>query len=259
MCPISDPESRRRGGPVVAGMLLVAAGILAMLDNLGVVEFYSALRTYWPVLLIAWGGARLVLGPPSARWFGAIGAIVGIILLGNRLLLWRLTIGGLWPLLLIVLGIRLMTRRHGFRRYSRVQMELNQSNGPSPVIHRSNARGSGAGEPDTSSTLREFALLGGVERRNTSQTFRGGEVTAVLGGVEVDLSECRMSEDSARVEVFAMLGGVSFRIPRDWTVESDVSAILGGFQDMSSPPVDASGKRLILSGQAVLGGIEVKN
>lgn len=112
---------------------------------------------------------------------------------------------------------------------------------------------------DPSATFREFAFLGGIERRNTSQAFRGGSATAFLGGIEIDLRECRMAEGGAQIDVFAMMGGVSLRIPRDWTVDSEVSAILGGFQDHSAPPVGSEIKRLVITGQAVMGGVEIKN
>src|SRR5262249_43346265 len=114
-------------------------------------------------------------------------------------------------------------------------------------------------DADTSATFREFAFLGGIERKNTSQTFRGGSATAFLGGVEIDLRECRMAEGGAQIDVFAMMGGVSLRIPRDWTVHSEVAAILGGFQDHSAPPLGGEIKRLVITGQAVMGGIEIKN
>ena len=37
------------------GIVLVAFGILFLLDNLDVVDFQHAVRTYWPVLLVLWG------------------------------------------------------------------------------------------------------------------------------------------------------------------------------------------------------------
>ena len=68
-----------------------------------------------------------------------------------------------------------------------------------------------------------------------------------------------MADPDARIEVLACMGGISMRIPRNWTVQSEVAAILGGFHDESTPPVDGNARRLIISGQAVMGGIEVTN
>ena len=55
------------------------------------------------------------------------------------------------------------------------------------------------------------------------------------------------------------MGGISMRIPSRLDRASEVAAILGGFHDQSTPPTDGNPRRLIISGQAVMGGIEVTN
>lgn len=42
------------------GMLLIALGILLLLDNLDVISFGDAIRHYWPALLILWGISELL-------------------------------------------------------------------------------------------------------------------------------------------------------------------------------------------------------
>jgi hypothetical protein len=121
----------------------------------------------------------------------------------------------------------------------------------------------GHGEPnantaDPSAIFREFAFLGGIDRRNTSQTLRGGSATAFLGSVEIDLRECRMSDAGAQLDVFTFMGNILFRIPRDWTVRSEVAAVLGSFEDHSAPPTGEA-KTLVITGQAIMGSIEIKN
>jgi hypothetical protein len=278
---------RRHGAPFVIGLLFVAWGVLQLLDTLGLMEFRDAFRTYWPVVLVVWGGWNLLTGHAVERLFG-VGLIgLGGVLLGNRLYGWNVNLFALWPLVLIALGLRIMLGGDGRRRWharhtrdrQRRRFEARyggpatfdatattvreDASGPAATADHgaggTPSQDAGAPTEDTSATLREFACLGGVERRNTSQTFRGGDATALLGGIELDLRECRMADTEARIEVFACMGGISIRIPRDWTVQSEVAAILGGFHDQSTPPVDGHAKRLIISGQAVMGGIEVTN
>src|SRR5690606_11480758 len=112
---------------------------------------------------------------------------------------------------------------------------------------------------DSSATFRELAVLGNIERRNVSQTFRGGEVTAIMGAVEIDLRECRMAGNEAYVDLLAIMGGVELRIPKGWAVESRMSALLAGLDDRSEPPVVPGAPRLVLRGTAFLGGIEIRN
>jgi hypothetical protein len=270
------------------GLLFVSWGVLQLFDTLGLMEFRDAFRTYWPLVLVVWGGWSLLTGHVVERVFGVGLILVGGILLGNRLYGWNVNLFALWPLVLIALGLRIMLGGGRHRRWHtrhmrdrhRLRFEAryggpatfdatattarDDASGPAaqPADDGAPATQSQDADPrteDTSATFREFACLGGVERRNTSQTFRGGEATALLGGIELDLRECRMADAQARIEVFACMGGISMRIPRNWTVQSEVAAILGGFHDQTTPPVDGNAGRLIITGQAIMGGIEVTN
>lgn len=268
----------RRGSSFFIGLLLVSLGVLQLFDALGLMEFRDAFRTYWPLVLVVWGGWSLLTGHAVERIFGVGLIVLGGVLLGNRLYGWNVNLFALWPLVLIALGLRIMMgggprrfrtrhlREFGYRRrfearYGRpatfdATATTAQQDVPGPEAPTADDR---APTEDTSATFNEFAVLGGVERRNTSQAFRGGAATAFLGGIELDLRECRMADTQARVEVLACMGGISMRIPRDWTVQSEVAAVLGGFHDQSTSPVDANARRLIITGQAVMGSIEVRN
>ena len=263
----------RRGSNFFIGLLFVSLGVLQLFDALGLMEFRDAFRTYWPLVLVVWGGWSLLTGHAIERIFGVGLIVLGGLLLGNRLYGWNVNLFALWPLVLIALGLRIMMggghrrfrtrhmRDFGYRRRFEARYGVPRPEAPTAAAHSAGPPPQDAGAPteDTSATFREFAVMGGVERRNTSQAFRGGAATAFLGGIELDLRECRMADTQASIEVFACMGGISLRIPRDWTVQSEVAAILGGFHDQSTSPVDGTARRLIITGQAVMGSIEVRN
>lgn len=52
--PAFSPEG------VTLGLGLIAIGLLWTLSNFGRVDLLLALRTWWPLLLILWGGLELV-------------------------------------------------------------------------------------------------------------------------------------------------------------------------------------------------------
>src|SRR3989442_6430356 len=89
-------RQHRRGAPAFLGVLLVSLGVLFLLDNLGLIEVRTLIRTYWPLLLVAWGAARLLFGRGSEQLLGGFAIVGGGILLGNQLLGWGL---GIWQLL----------------------------------------------------------------------------------------------------------------------------------------------------------------
>ena len=103
-----------------------------------------------------------------------------------------------------------------------------------------------------------MAVLGGVNRGNNSRAFRGGDLTAVMGGCEIDLRQAAI-EGEAVIDVFAMWGGIEIRVPENWSVVGRVTPILGGYEDKTRPPRDAGTQRLIVRGMVIMGGVEIKN
>ena len=186
----------------------------------------------WPVLLIAAGVRSLVRAPSlGVAVTSTLVTVGGAVLLLDTLNILDVNVFELWPLFLIVVGLQMLLRaRAGWPRTA-------------PVADPSEA---------------SVAFLGGVKRRNRSADFRGGSASAVLGGVELDLSEADMQGDEAVLNVSAMMGGIAIRIPHSWTLENKVTPILGGVEDRTRDPVDA-GKRFVIQGVVVMGGVEIKN
>ncbi len=256
----------RRGRPFL-GVLVVLVGIILLLDNLHVPGLEPLRGELWPLLFAAWGLSALLFGRGGERLVGAFAVLGGGGALANHLLGWHLGWHLVWPVALIVFGARMVFRRPPFHRdLDQIREGLAQARERQHAHETPAGAATGAatgtgtpGEGDRAARIREFAFLGGVDRNNTSQAFQGGEITAVLGGVQLDLRECRMAGPSAQVDMLSLMGGVSLRIPRDWCVVSEVTVMLGGLDDRTAAPVDAQAPRLVITGQAIMGGIEIKN
>ena len=109
-----------------------------------------------------------------------------------------------------------------------------------------------------SDTFNDLALMGGVKRTNLSKDFRGGEATAVMGGIDIDLRDAVMDRKEAVLDVSSVMGGVNIRVPENWTVVSRVNSIMGGFKDNTRQPGNDD-HRLVLKGTVVMGGIKISN
>ena len=229
------PEPGFRLTPqLLMGLLIISIGIIFTLDNLGVADVRTYLR-YWPVGLIAVGLLKL----QQAR--GGAGAFAGLLFIvaGGWLLLEsfeivHLSVWQLWPVLLVFFGASMVWQG----------------------IHGRSCRS--AATTDANATISGLAVLGGVSRGNNSRDFKGGDLTAVMGGCEIDLRQAAI-EGEAVLDVFAMWGGIEIRVPDDWTFVSRVTPVLGGFDDKTRPSPGAGAHRLVIRGFAIMGGIEVKN
>jgi hypothetical protein len=245
------------------GIAIITLGILFTLDRLGYVAM-GELWEYWPVLLIAIGVGRLV----EPRVHRAFGFALVLIVIGVWMLLFNLGVverhvWEFWPILLVLLGASMVWRaigrpvRTGHDDFgiglTGAAPDLVQPpgvNAPTPPTAASSVEG------DT--TVSALALLGGVQRKCMSRNFRGADLTAVMGGCELDLRDAAMAGPEAVVDTFAMWGGIDIRVPPDWAVAVQGVPILGGFADKTARPVGAS-RVLVVRGLAIMGGVDIKN
>ncbi len=235
------------------GIVAVLAGGLLTLDNLGYIDARLFFRL-WPVLFI-WAGVSLATqkGRPLA---GSIFGLFGICVLLNNLGYIDLDFSDLWPLVLILLGVKVIFRHREERLWDGERSERRGDEftpGLSSEEESTNSMGT------EESTIHAVAVLGGVERNCSSQDFTHGQLTAIMGGCEIDLREASIVTSPAVIDVFALWGGVELMVPEDWTVTMKIQPILGGVSDRTTAPKGGSEKNLVLEGTVVMGGLEVKN
>ncbi|HYM81264.1 MAG TPA: DUF5668 domain-containing protein [Candidatus Limnocylindria bacterium] len=230
---IEEQRLHPLGGRLIVGVLVLVVGVVFMLDNLNLLEAGAVLR-WWPLLLVTYGAVTLAgIGQPSRPIKGAVIVLIGGWLLLNEFNVVTLNPWQLWPVLLVALGISIV----------------------SGAFSRSRE---GQRAEDVSAQLRGFALMGGIQRRIASKDFRGGEVTAIMGGYDIDLRSAQLAEGNAVIDGLVLMGGVDLFVPEGWKVSGEALALLGGFEDKSKTPVEPTG-HLVIKGLVVMGGVEIKN
>jgi hypothetical protein len=217
---------------LILGLGIASIGVLFTLDNLGVLDAGAWMRG-WPILLLLYGGGLLVTASTTAEVVGAaIWMVVGGGLLLDNLDLLRVHVWDFWPLALVAVGVLLVVRAVR----------------PRPL------------SGDEGSYLHAFAFMSGVTRKSNSFAFEGGSLTALMGGVEVDLRNARMVRQQAVLDCFAFWGGLDIKVPPGWAVTGRVFPVMGGFEDKTTPPApeDVTGE-LVITGWVTMGGIVIKN
>jgi len=219
----------------VFGLMVIAVGVLFTLDNLEIVDAREFLQ-YWPAGLVAIGLLKLYHAARGGHgWLGGLFFLsIGAWMLIERIVFVRIDAREIIPLFLVFLGGYMVWRGFGGRRTAR--------------------------SSDGMSTFSAFAIMGGVSRRSNAQAFRGADLTAIMGGCEIDLRQASIAPGTeAVIDVFAFWGGIELKVPEDWTVNNRVVPIMGGVEDKTRVPQPASSKRLVIRGLVVMGGVTVKN
>jgi hypothetical protein len=228
---MTDSEVRREllTPQALLGIFIILFGLVLMGDNLGLVQARQVLG-FWPVALVALG---LVVfrraSDASGRLSGALITAAGVLLTGAHVFGWHVGIGLIWPFALIAIGAAMIMRAFG-----------------------RGAPGGLAGEQRLSSV----AVWSGVKRRVTSPAFQYADLTAVMGGIEIDLRQAGMNGEAV-LDLFVVMGGASIQVPPDWTVSNQAIVFMGGVEDRSTGHPGAT-QRLVLRGFVMMGGVEIK-
>ncbi len=238
-----------RFSSVFWGILIVALGIILMMNNFGVtdVDLGYLISVFWPLILVFWGVRLLLFDNKSGKSkgnliLGIIVLLLGFSILGQNTdfysldlsLLWKI----LWPLLLIIIGIN---------------------------IFRASIK------PGTEGS--SWAVMSGSSRKNPGWQLKNESFVAVMGGIELDLTTASIPDEEIVLDMTAIMGGIEVKAPEGLNITCKSSALLGGvtfFKDQCGGIVNNrefqhpgsgegyEGKKITITCRAVMGGIEIK-
>ena len=109
-------EDARRPSRIVGGILLVLVGAVFLMQNAGIVHA-GRVWDWWPMLLV-WIGLSRILAPRRGHHFasGVVVLVLGIALQLDRLGLIWIRMRDLWPVMLILAGLALVSESYIQRR-----------------------------------------------------------------------------------------------------------------------------------------------
>lgn len=225
-----NQEKKGHQGVSIIGIILVLLGIVWVLNNIDVIDFSFGL--YWPVILIAVGVINLVgirrFYHPAAWILIAVGVI--FLLTTHDVLEWG-DVWKFWPVILIIIGLSILFKRQSI----------------------------GFGRSVADERINETAIFWGFEQKVTSKKFKGGSITAIFGGGDLDLRDAELDAAGAVIDITAIFGGVEIKLPESWVVEAHTTGIFGGAENKCKNPEKHEGKRIVINATAIFGGIDIKN
>jgi predicted membrane protein len=217
---------------LIIGLAILALGALWTLDNLNVLNSEDFTQ-WWPVVLVAIGAVQF-FNRKTNRIGPVLLMLAGVFLLAMTVGRYDFDLGDLIPLGIALFGAKLVW----------------------DAVSRRSAR---TGIANDDSTVSSFAMMAGVHWQSTSRAFRGGEVNAIMGGVEVDLRNVEIRPgDEPVIDTLAIMGGVEIFVPVGWRVAASVLPIMGGFEDKTTGG-SQTGPTLTVRGTAIMAAIVVCN
>ena len=220
----------------IIGLFVVLIGFLLLAKNFDLISSdISVIIFDWKVIVMAIG--FLLLFANRNKTSGIITMLVGAVFFipdyfNLSFDYWKVV----WPSLIILAGIAMLFRA---RKITGL-----------PKFEKGNEQ-----------YMDIACILGGVDKRMTNKDFKGGKLTAIMGGAKLDLSQVEIEGNVAVLDMFTIMGGAEIIIPDNWEVKLEVTSILGGFDqskvgyNRSEKPV----KTLVIKGLVILGGGEISS
>ncbi|HEU4915514.1 MAG TPA: DUF5668 domain-containing protein [Acidimicrobiia bacterium] len=214
-------------GRLFFGLLVVAVGVILLLDNAGTVDAWDIFSTWWPAVVILAGVLTFASNPrhwPVALIITAVGTAfllsnLGVVDVGRFII----------PAAIIGVGLLVLL-----------------------------GRGMGS-RTEAGDRVNSFNVFSGSELASHSKQFQGGSISAIFGGAEVDLRDAVPAAD-AQLDVFTAFGGVELKVPEGWQVAVKGLPLFGGIDNATvNDTVAADAPRLAVSATVLFGGLEIKH
>ncbi|RZK55500.1 MAG: hypothetical protein EOO91_14005 [Pedobacter sp.] len=268
-----NKEPINNSGKLWAGLIIIVVGSLLLVNNIGF--GLPSWLFHWSNILILIG---LFIGFKHnfKNGNGLILIIIGTFFTLKEAFEDVINFDKIgWPALIIALGLFLILkpksnfnqdgcgkRRKRWQRTKEGWKESLSEHDPYMANPAEDPNLNPNAEKKTSSNdyIDSVNVFGGSHQTIYTKNFKGGEVTAVFGGCDLNLTQADF-EGEITIDVTAIFGGCKIIIPPGWHVKSEVTAIFGGLDDKRSiqPLAEGPNKLLIIKGIAMFGGVDIRN
>ena len=260
---INNKEMVNRSGKVWAGLIIVGIGALLLLRNFGLgLPYWVFNWSNWLIVIGLFVGARNNFR--NSGWFV-------MVLIGSYFTLEEIFRGYdmanvVFPIMLLALGLFLILKPKNTSGYKKNKRKFKnnhyqQFEEVNPLGQDPNAAAADTNAAfNANDYIESVNVFGGSNQVIYSKNLKGGEVTAVFGGGDINLTQADF-EGQLVLDITAIFGGVKIVVPATWQIKSEVTAIFGGVDDKRAiyPSSELSDKLVIIRGTVLFGGVEFKS
>lgn len=218
---------------LLIGLAFVAAGVLWAGDAFGFWNFSLFFSGWWTLFIIVPSLVSIIKSGPKV--FNLICFIIGGLLLCNaqipHIFSWSIISRLIFPIILVVVGVVVLCRGW-FNNH--------------------------AGKVKNTGPKQDYAaVFSGQNLSFPGADFHGANLTAVFGGIELDLRQTVIQEDIV-IHATAVFGGVDLFVPPNVKVKLSSVPIFGGASNKTQQPIVPDGPTVYVDCVCIFGGVDVK-
>lgn len=223
---------------ILWGMVLVVVGVILALNAFDITDIDIFFDGWWTLFIIVPCFIGL-FDNNDGKTGNLIGIVIGVLLLLSCQgitdfdIIWKL----LLPVILVIVGLSCIFKNTISNSVNNKIKEINKKNK--------------IGEKQ------EYASTFSGQKLNfTNEEFKGCSLSAVFGGIDLDLRDAIIKEDVV-INTSSIFGGIDIRIPKNVNVKVNSNSIFGGVTNKIKN--DSNNKITIyVNATCLFGGVEIK-
>lgn len=224
----------KRISSIIWGLVLIAVSALLVLNAFEITSIEIFFDGWWTLFIIVPSFIGLLTDRDKTG--NIIGLLIGTFLLLacqdilDFKMLWKLVL----PVIIAVIGIKMIFGGIGRNRGFVKCIEANTDN-----------------------IKTAFAAFSGQDLVFDNEVFRGAELTAVFGGIKLDLRNAVFGEDTV-INACCIFGGVDIFLPDNVNIKVNSNSLFGGIDNKKHQNSKDNIYTVYLNGTCIFGGVDVK-
>lgn len=215
------------------GLVLIMVGVILGCNATGLTNINIFFDGWWTLFIIV--PCFIGLFNDNDKTGSIIGIVIGIFLLLccqdvlNFEMFWKLLI----PCILVVIGLSIVLKNAFGKNIADEIKKLNKSN-----------------HDDYCSTFSS-------QKVNIDEEFKGTKMSAIFGGIELDLRNAKIKEDVV-INTSSIFGGIDLYVPENVNIKIKSTSIFGGVDDERKNRKNDSKYTIYINATCLFGGVDIK-
>ena len=221
---------------ILWGIVLVIIGVIVGLNALNITNIDIFFNGWWTLFIII--PSLIGLLNEKDKTGNIIGLIIGVVLLLgvqniiNFDLIWKLIL----PMIIIIFGLSLI---FGNTFNNKINKEIKKIN---------NKKGKNEEYCSTFSQQKiDF----------DDEEFKGASLTAVFGGITLDLRKAQINEDVV-IDTTSVFGGIDIYVPDNIKIKVKSTSIFGGVDNKKIKNDNEKEHIIYINASCIFGGVDIK-
>lgn len=220
---------------IILGLLFIGIGVIIGLNVLDIIDINIFFEGWWTLFIII--PCLVGLINDKDKTGSIIGIVIGIFLLlcCQDIITFDLFFKMLIPVILVIIGLSIIFKEAiGTKIKKRIEV-LNKDLKDQKTIS---------------------AIFGAQELNYENEEFKGSDLEAVFGGIDIDLSSAIIQEDIV-INAKAIFGGIDIIVPKNVNVLVSSTSVFGGVDNDVKNATEEGCITIYVNAKCIFGGIDI--